>query len=419
MPSPLERLQAIRQRFDEAATNYLRQTTTDQELLDFYGEGNIIGRKGIPSTRGDLINQTIDAARINPRPDIKRVIPEGEELLGLPGKRTELVDMPGAVNPVTGKPYQLQFQTLPFPSEGRPTAAAQRFLSDFRVPTGQAVDYGFEISPNVEDVKAGEAFEIIKDPFNYKDRKAAYDAIEAGQLPRGELRLNALEQLKEIEARVSGIRRFSGKMATPSVWQSRGFKLPIGLKDSTLTTFKDLIKKEETPFGSVSQLTPVAESAENVRPGGDPNWRANLYEKEGFAGPLTEVSVRGAYGPVSDNVQMFTRGKDRLLPIQPYTEFLPDKFDASKPSALGTKPAPDFTPFQKRIGTRNYLLGRNILQGRGTPGGIFRGSLVGAPVDAFSPEVAYSLGEGDYSKSALQAVGNLATGTVVGGALGY
>ena len=176
-------------------------------------------------------------------------------------------------------------------------------------------------------------------------------------------------------------------MATPSVWQSRGFTLPIGLRDSTLTTFKDLIKKEETPFGSVSQLTPVAESAENVRPGGDPNWRANLYEKEGFAGPLTEVSVRGTYGPVSDNVQMFTRGKDRLLPIQPYTEFLGDKFDASKPSALGTKPAPDFTPFQKRIGTRNYLLGRNLLQGRGNLGGLVRGGLTGAPLEVFSPDV--------------------------------
>jgi len=122
---------------------------------------------------------------------------------------------------------------------------------------------------------------------------------------------------------------------------------------------------------------------------------------------------------------MFTRGKDRLLPIQPYTEFLPDQFDASKPSALGTKPAPDFTPFQQRIGTRNYLLGRNILQGRGTPGGIFRGALAGAPLgiataplDAFSPEVAYSLGKGDHSKGAFQSLVNLATGTVVGGALG-
>ena len=64
MPSPLERLQAIRQRFDDAATNYLRQTTTDQELLDFYGEGNIIGRKGIPATRRDLLDQTIDVKNL-------------------------------------------------------------------------------------------------------------------------------------------------------------------------------------------------------------------------------------------------------------------------------------------------------------------------------------------------------------------
>jgi hypothetical protein len=36
----------LRQKADEFLTNYLRDTTTDQEILDFYGEGNIIGRKG-------------------------------------------------------------------------------------------------------------------------------------------------------------------------------------------------------------------------------------------------------------------------------------------------------------------------------------------------------------------------------------
>ena len=127
MPSPLEKLQAIRQRFDDAATNYLRQTTTDQELLDFYGEGNIIGRKGIPSTRRDLIDQTYDVRKsLDPRPHIKRVIPEGEDLMSLPGEEKRLIDMPGAVSPQTGRPYQLQFGTLPFPNEPIPTAAAQR-----------------------------------------------------------------------------------------------------------------------------------------------------------------------------------------------------------------------------------------------------------------------------------------------------
>jgi hypothetical protein len=37
----------LRQKADEFLTNYLRDTTTDQEILDFYGEGNIIGRKGV------------------------------------------------------------------------------------------------------------------------------------------------------------------------------------------------------------------------------------------------------------------------------------------------------------------------------------------------------------------------------------
>lgn len=366
---------------DDFLTNYLRNTTTDQEILDFYGEGNIIGRKGIPDNLKQLLDD-LDETRIynNNRPYVKRILPESEDLMGgLSGGENRLVDMPQAVNPATGRPYQLLFETLPFPGDGSQTPAAQRFLSDFRVPFGQTIDYGFEISPNVEDVKQSEINELLKDPFNYKNRKAAYDAIDAGNVPRGELSPNALEKIEEIKGHESGIRRFSGRMATPSVWQSRGFELPAGLKESTLDTFKNLILEQEQPFGSVSQLTPVIESYENVRPGGDPNWRANLYEKRGFAGPLTEASVKGAYGPSTANVQMFTRGSDRLLPIQPYTEFL-NEFDASKPSALGTKPAPDFTPFQKAIGTRNYLIGRNILEGRGGLGKGFRAATAATAV---------------------------------------
>ena len=132
------------------------------------------------------------------------------------------------------------------------------------------------------------------------------------------------------------------------------------------------------------------------------------------------MSVRGPYGPMSNNIQMFTSGKDRLLPIQPYTEFLNNNNSrASKPSALGTKPAPDFTPFQKKIGTRNYLIGRNLLQGRGRLGGFVRGGLAGAPLEAVNPDVAYSLGKGDYRKAALQSAGNLATGTATTAGLGY
>ena len=400
----------IRKRFDDALTNYLRNTTTDQELLDFYGEGNIIGRKGIPSTRKDLINQTVDTKRTQERPRVERAIPKGEDLLALPGRETRLVDLPRADNPATGRPYQLQFGTVPFPREGMPTAAAQRFLSDFRVPTGATVDYGFEVSPNVEDVKAAEAADIIRDPYNYKDQKAAFNALDAGQLPEGELRAAAIEQLREIEARASGIRRFSGRMATPSEWRSRGFELPENLKDSTLNTFQDLILQQEKPFGSVSQLTPVVESAENVRPGGAPDWRANLYEQKGFAGPLTEVSVRGPYGEVTDNIQMFTRGRDRLLPIQPYTEFL-DEFDASKPSALGTKPAPDFTPFQKGVGTRNYLIGRNILQGRGSLGQGFRGAASIGAIDLIpSREAVRDFYKGDAKEGALRMAGDFVQG---------
>jgi len=270
-------------RADDFLTNYLRSTTTDQEILDFYGEGNIIGRKGIPDNLKGLFDE-LEKTRIYSanRPYIKRVLPESEDLMGgLSGGEKRLVDMPQAVSPTTGRPYQLMFETLPFPGDGSQTPAAERFLSDFRVPFGKTVDYGFEISPNVEDVKQSEIDEVLQYPGSYKNQKAAYDALEAGNIPGGDLRPDTLEKIEEIKGRESGIRRFSGRMATPSVWQSRGFELPTSLKESTLDTFENLLLEQEQPFGSVSQLTPVVESYENVRPGGDPNWRANLYEKKG------------------------------------------------------------------------------------------------------------------------------------------
>jgi hypothetical protein len=50
----------LRQKADEFLTNYLRDTTTDQEILDFYGEGNIIGRKGqLLDHLGKVLNKTL------------------------------------------------------------------------------------------------------------------------------------------------------------------------------------------------------------------------------------------------------------------------------------------------------------------------------------------------------------------------
>lgn len=378
-----EDTKGIRGKIDDFFTNYLRNTTTDQEILDFYGEGNIIGRKGID--KENIINQTFDAQRLfGGRPNVRREIQESDSLFGLSGGKESIVDIPGAFDPTSKNPWQMKFEELPFPGGGTPTSAAQRFLKDFRVPTGTTVDYGFETAPNVSDVNKRDIEEIFQDPRNYENPRAAYQAEDAGTplSKSGPLRSSPQEEIDRLSKRPSAIIRPSGEMATPSYWKDRGFELPQNLKQSTLDTFKEQILQAEKPFGSVSQLTPVRESSRTLRPGGDEYWRANLYEKAGLAGPMTEVNIKGPYGGSSGNVQMFTRGSERLLPIQPYTEFL-DNFDASKPSALGTDPAPDFTPFQKAVGTRNYLIGRNILEGRGS---------LGAPVRAARavPQVALS-----------------------------
>ena len=365
-------LKSIRQKVDNLLTDYLRGTTTDQEILNFYGEGNIIGRKGIdPNT---VVDEAFNAYKLpGERPHIKREIPKSNELFGLPGGEASIVNINNAVDPRTGNPWQMKFETLPFPAEGTPTSAATRFLKDFRVPTGTAVDYGFETAPNVKDVNAADINKLINDPRNYKNARGAYLAEDAGTplSESGPLTNYAKEKLERIEGRSSAITRPNGQLVTPQYWGSRGFETPDKLKQATLDTFKEQISQTEKPFGSVSQLTPVKENAKTLRPGGDADWRANIYEKAGLAGPMTDVHVAGAYGGSSGNVQMFTKGKDRLLPIQPYTEFY--GFNPSKPSALGTAPAPDFTPLQKTIGTRNYLIGKNILEGRGS---------LGAPVRA-------------------------------------
>lgn len=383
-----EEKRSIRQRVDDALTNYLRNTTTDQEILDFYGEGNIIGRKGI--NQETLITETSDAYKLpGTRPNIKREVPTSESLFGLSGGKESFVDIQNAYDPKTGNPWQMKFEALPFPGSATPTPAATRFLKDFRVPTGTAVDYGFETAPNVGDVNAADIGEIKNDPRNYQNQRAAFAAEDAGKpiSESGPLRSSYAEEIERIQSRPSAVTRPNGTLATPKYWESRGFSQPENLKQETLNTFRDQIMKAEQPFGSVSQLTPVAESSATLRPGGDPYWRANLYEKAGLAGPMTEVSIRGPYGGSSGNVQMFTRGNERLLPIQPYTEFLGS--DASKASAISTKPAADFTPFQKAVGTRNYLIGRNILEGRGslgTPVRIAQSAVPPKPVRSLIPK---------------------------------
>ena len=396
---------AIRQKVDNFFTDYLRNTTSDQEILDFYGEGNIIGRKGINTNT--VVDDAFNANKLpGNRPTVKRVIPQSNELFGLPGEQESIVNINKAVDPRTGNPWQMKFETLPFPTEGTATSSATRFLKDFRVPTGTAIDYGFETAPNVKDVNAIDSKELLNDPRNYQNARAAYLAEDAGTplSESGALRDYAKEQLEGIEKRSSAVTRPGGQIVTPTHWSSRGFELPENLKQETLNTFKEQILQAEKPFGSVSQLTPVREDFRTLRPGGDVDWRANLYEKAGLAGPMTEVHVAGAYGGSSGNVQMFTKGKERLLPIQPYTEFYGGS-TASKPSVLGTAPAPDFTPFQKTVGTRNYLIGKNILEGRGNLGVGFRAvSDVTGAIPLFDPGFRQAVEQGNI-KEAVKRVG--------------
>lgn len=417
MPNLIQNLQ---QKTDAFLTDYLRDTTTDQEILDFYGEGNIIGRKGILDTPGAVILEVSKDYNLpGKRPNVKREIIEAD-LTGLSGGETKVLNLEGSIDPSTKNPWQMKFETLPFPGGGIPTTAAQRFLKDFRVPIGNTVDYGFETSPNVIDLNTKQITKLTNTPSSYVNSGAAFLAEAAGTplSDSGPLRQSTQEEIERIRARAVPYTRHSGKMLTPSDWEGGkfplfledNFEIPSNLKDETLERFKSEIMQAEKPFGSVSQLTPVIESYDYVRPGGDPAWRANLYEKTGLAGPMTEVSVRGAYGPSTGNVQMFTRGNERLLPIQPYTEFL-DKYDASKPSALNTTPAADFTPFQKAIGTRNYLIGRNILEGRGNLGKGFAGGLsVGAADLIPSREIVADF----YNNGPVQGLTRFA-GDIIGG----
>ena len=348
-------LQNIQQAIDAALTNYLRNTTTDQEILDFYGEGNIIGRKGIPTTDKELLDAMEAASKkqsLRPATDRPNFSVGGiDQQIGY---NYTTADMPQVVDPNTNKPWQMTFGVLPkdFGSSTL-TPAAQQFLEDFRISRNAGNDYSFATGPNIEDRINFETQQLIENDPYY------------GKQPE---KLN--EKLAEIKNKSIHIGEFSGQPVTPKTWQELGYiqEKPLGFKEKTLEEFRNKIFQQQGPFGGVSTLTPVEQIAAT-----NPNWRANLYETEGLAGPLSAQGYRSGYGGGSKDVQRFTTGSERLLPLQPYTEFLQRAGDPTATSALGTKPAPGFTPFEEAVGTRNYLIGRNILAGRGS---------LGAPVRA-------------------------------------
>ena len=150
-----ELIKKAQQKIDNFLTNYLRNTTTDQEILNFYGEGNIVGRKGIPSTDKELLDIVEASGKLNYsplRPDTGR---ENFAVGGIDqginyGYKTN--DIPGVVNPATGRPWQMTFGTLPKDfGSGSLTPAAKQFLVDFRVPVNAGNDYSFATGPNLLD----------------------------------------------------------------------------------------------------------------------------------------------------------------------------------------------------------------------------------------------------------------------------
>jgi hypothetical protein len=352
MAEPIKNLQ---QKLDNFLTNYLRTNTTDQEILNFYGEGNVVGRKGIPTNDKELLDAA-EAARqltISPlRPTIDRPVFQVGGIDQSIGYDYTTTDMPGAVNPTTGRPWQMTFGVLPKDfGSGSLTPAAQQFLVDFRIPKNAGSDYRFATGPNIQD------------RIDFKTK----DLIENNPYARQPERFQ--ERLNEIQNKSSYIGDYSGQPMTPRTWQDLGYvnEKPANFKEEVLRNFKDKIFETQGAFGGVSTLTPVEQRAAN-----NPRWRADLYQTEGLAGPLSNQGFSNGYGGGSKDVQRFTTGSERLLPLQPYSEFF-QRLDSTPASALATKPAEDFTPFQKAVGTRNYLIGQNILAGRGS---------LGAPVRA-------------------------------------
>ena len=361
-----ETKQNLQQKLDNFLTNYLRQTTTDQEILDFYGEGNVIGRKGIPETDKELLD-AVEASRglisspLRPTTDRPNVSVGGiDQSINYNYTTT---NMPNVVDPKTGRPWQMTFGALPkdFGASSL-TPAAQQFLVDFRVPANAGSDYSFATGPNIQNRIEVETKQAIENDPYYGRQPAKLE-----------------EKLTEIRNKSNYIGDYGGQPMTPKTWQELGYinEKPINLKEGVLKNFKDKIFETQGAFGGVSTLTPVEQR--NAR---NPSWRADLYQTEGLAGPLSEQRFKSGYGGGSKEVQRFTTGSERLLPLQPYSEFF-QRLDSTPSSVLGTKPAPDFTPLQQAVGTRNYLIGRNILEGRGS---------LGAPVRAIrtAPQVAVS-----------------------------
>lgn len=409
---------SIRQRVDDALTSYLRNTTTDQEILDFYGEGNIVGRKGIPSSRAELLNQvyasrSLDDSPLRPtaaRPDF--AVGGIDQEIGYDYRTS---DLPDTLDPKSKRAWQMTFGELPKDfGSSQLTPAAKQFLKDFRVPQKTGSDFSFATGPNIQDRIDYETAQLVEDP-TYKRRPELLQ-----------------EKLSEVRGQSPEIGAFSGQPQTPRTWKERGYisQAPENLKANVLRAFKDKIFDAQGPFGGVSTLTPVRQSSAT-----NPDWRADLYEKSGLAGPLSSQPYASGYGGGTKDVQRFTTGNERLLPLQPYTEF-DDAFDATKPSALGTEPAPDFTPLQKRFGTRNYLIARNIFEGRGSLGTPIRFARAAAPAladavrknwrgelaggvlgNVVDPEVAFQVGKGNYEEALKKGAFNTGVGVVTGGAL--
>jgi len=400
---------SIGQRVDDALTNYLRNTTTDQEIKDFYGEGNIVGRKGIPTDDGGLLDAVTESQKnksSRPKSNRKNFNVGGisQEI----GYDYSTRDIPGALDPGTGRPWQMTFGQLPKDfGDSSLTPAAKRFLSDFRVPKNTGSDYSFDTGPNIED----------RINYDIKQAQADYDFESKGSYPdAARARFNTA--VEKARAQSPTIGSFSGVPQTPQTWMERGVATgkPEGFGTKTLDEFKSRIIEDQGRFGGVSTLTPVEDSASGAT---NRDWRADLYERRGLAGPQSSEAYNTGYGVSEKTVQRFTPGNQSLLPLQPYTEFIKNVSGDTPSSVVGTTPAPDFTPLQNTLGTRNYLLGRNILQGRGSLGrGLRSAGSVGAVDFIPSREAIRDFAKGDLSGGTQRMAGDFARGIPVAAGAG-